>query len=96
MNREEISKINTKCLNTNCNDVGLEYEGTLCDLIGDVLYKTVNVTQLKILDQYHNMIQQKVRGALKDPNCVDDAISYVSTEILKAYKFRYKYKDGAD
>lgn len=96
MNRAVIKKTISKVFELNCVNLDIEADGTVKKLIGDVLYLAVNPTQMSILHKIHNLIQQKVRGAIHDQNDVQDAISYVSTEVLKSYKFRYKYKNGLD
>ena len=96
MRRQTINKFKKKALILNCCDIGLDREGDLNELLGDILYITVGATQVELLRNCHNLIQQKVRGAIHDANQLDDALSYITTEVLKSYKFRWKYNGGND
>jgi len=97
MNRSLVKIITKACFDVECNEVGItKNKIKLRDLIGDILYVAVKTKQIQLLDGVHDLIQQKVRGAIRNQNDIGDAISYITTEVLKSFKFRYKYKNGDD
>jgi len=78
------------CFSLYCNNINLQ------EYIADCIYQFVEVEQNKILARLKPLIEKKVRGAIHTLNDIPDAISFLQSEVLKAYKFRYKYNNGAE
>lgn len=91
-----IDKLVNNIFNIKCQNVNIDHNGTFKDFLGDILYKPLSGLQEDILFHFKDIIEQKVKGAIKNPNEIDSAINYINTEVLKSYKFRYKYSDGND
>lgn len=63
-----------------------------CDQAAPIL----NKRHLKFLNKFEKCIQSAVRARIYRPEDIEDCMQYVRLELLKLYKFRYKYGSERD
>jgi len=93
LDKETLNTICKRMFTCACIDLNISHKKNFADFLFDIVSTHLSAHQIEFLNQYEGLIQQKTRGAIRDKSYHGDVKNFLRLEILKAYKFKYKYND---
>lgn len=91
LTKNKLDELIKGILNIQCREFGIDYDGNFLEYIKFISSAYLRAHQVELLNEYNDLIEQKTRGAITDYKYQDAAMNYLRGQLLKAYKFRYKY-----